>query len=262
VYLGVRRFAGFHGRKVLKMGQAFKGCWVLAAVAFLSFGTATHARADMILWYNGDADGINSYINQDNAQFHEVLYNDFNVTGNWVIDRVWSNNVFVNGPPASTTASWEIRTNMPTGTLVASGDGLATLTPTGFTVVGLTEYQVQVSGLSVSLSPGTYWLAVFPDDTNGGLAGNDTTSGANAVGTPAGNNGNLFDSTENPPGPPFGGPFAIDTSAGVAGSEGVVVPEPASMSLLGIGIACLAGYGWRRRLKKAPEVDNKSAQAI
>ena len=69
---------------------------------------------------------------------------------------------------------------------------------------------VQVSGLSVFLSPGTYWLAVWPDDTNGGFAGNDTTIGANAVGTPSGNNGNLYYTNEpsgtSADGPPFLGP--------------------------------------------------------
>jgi len=27
----------------------------------------------------------------------------------------------------------------------------------------------------------------------------------------------------------------------------VAVPEPSTLTLLGIGIACMAGYGWRRR---------------
>jgi hypothetical protein len=223
-----------------------KSCILGLTALVLLLGGAVQAKAGT-LWYNGDADGAVSYINQNNSSFQQILYNDFNVTGSgWVINSVWSNNIFTAGPPASTTAAWEIRMNMPTGTLVASGDALATLTPTGFTVFGSTEYQVLVSGLNVSLAPGTYWLAVYPDDTNGGFAGNDTTSGANAIGTPPGNNGNLYASFDG--GATFGGPFPIDTSAGVAGFAGSAVPEPATITLLGVGIAAMFAYRLRRRM--------------
>lgn len=190
------------------------------------------------LWYNGDADGGNFYINQNNSQFQQILYNDFVVPVTWHVNDVWSDNIFTSGPPAFTTASWEIRSNMPTGTLVASGDAAATLTPTGF----FGSYQVLVSGLNVTLAPGTYWLAVYPDDTNGGLAGNGTTSGANAVGTPPGNNGNLYGSLDG--GATFGGPYGIDTSAGIGGTT---TPEPGTLLMLGSGALGLAGV-IRRKL--------------
>ena len=196
------------------------------------------------LWYNGDADGINSFINQNDSNFVQVLYNDFVVPSGpgWIINYVWSNNIFTNGVPTSTTATWEIRSNMPTGTLVASGSGAATLTATGANVSGFAEYSVEVSGLNVILGSGTYWLAVYPNNSNGGLVGNDTTSGANAVGTPPGNNGNLFFSTNG--GASFAGPVGFDTSAGVGGT---VVPEPGSLALLGTGVLGLAGV-IRRKL--------------
>jgi hypothetical protein len=221
---------------------------VLAGMA----GVVTPSRADT-LWYNGDFDGVNSYINQNNAQFDQVLYNQFNVpAGGWVIGGVFSNDIFINGPPASTTATWEIRSGMNStgGTLVASGDAAATLTPTGFAPFGFPEQTVLVSGLNVSLAPGTYWLAVYPDDTNGGNAGIDTTSGANAIGTPAGT-GDVFFTTNQAN---FGdlGSFGFDGSAGVVGTATTsAVPEPATLTLLGIGIAGMAGFGWRRR-KQAP----------
>jgi hypothetical protein len=202
----------------------------------LALGATANAST---LWYNGDADGISSYVNQFDSNSRQILLNDFNVTGpGWTIQSVWSNNIWTNGAPSSTDATWQIRANMPTGTLIASGDSPATLTPTGFSPFGFTEYQVLVTGLNVALSPGTYWLAVYPDNSNGGEVGNDTTSGANAVGTPGGNNGNLFFTSDDANF--FGAP--LDTSAGVGGVVGISAPEPSSLVLLAAASTLLIGY--------------------
>jgi hypothetical protein len=200
------------------------------------------------LWYNGNPDGVDSFINQNNAQFSQVLYNQFNVTDpSWLIQSVWSNNIFIAGPPASTNATWEIWSGAPGGTLIASGDDPATLTQTGFTLtfasVQYPEYMVQVSGLNVQLNQGTYWLAVYPDNTNGDVAGNDTTSGDGAVGTPAGNGTSYFTA---------GGGYSVspnNTSAGVAGTALPAVPEPSTMAIAGLGALGLMAYGWRRRAR-------------
>jgi hypothetical protein len=45
--------------------------------------------------------------------------------------------------------------------------------------------------------------------------------------------------------PSFGGDFAINTLQLVTAPT--AVPEPASLALLGLGVASLAGYAWRRR---------------
>ncbi len=236
--------------------------FVFALTAALLSGSA-HAGT---LWYNGDADGVNSYTNQNNALAQEVLYNAFNVPApGWNVNSVWSNDVFTEGPPASTTATWAIYKDMggaSSGTIVATGDSLATLVPTG-TIINipglgfnnLTEYSVTVSGLDVHLVPGEYWLGVYPDNTNGGYVGNDETTGLNGIGTPTGGNHSLYATLT--PGPPQSGdpyfaatnplnnPQPYGTSAGIAGIT--AVPEPGTVTLLGLGALGLILLHRRRR---------------
>ena len=115
------------------------------------------------------------------------------------------------GPPATITtvfsdnllstvitgAEFEIRVGGPFGTLVASGSTQTpVVTPTGRSGFGYNEFIVEVTGLNLDLVPGDYWLNVAPIGNGTGRSLNTTTSGANCVGTPCGNDGmSWFDST-------------------------------------------------------------------
>jgi hypothetical protein len=94
-----------------------------------------------------------------------------------------------------TAADWEIRTGLSegnAGTLIASG---STSSPVVFPIwCGASNciYRVEVTGLNVSLPPGTYWLNVTPIGDGTGRSFNATTSGLHAVGSPPGNNQNAF----------------------------------------------------------------------
>jgi hypothetical protein len=52
------------------------------------------------------------------------------------------------------------------GTVLASGTSAATSTATGRAAFDLTEFTIQVTGLSLILTPGSYWMTVVPLCTN------------------------------------------------------------------------------------------------
>ena len=211
---------------------------VVLLVVICGLLTGINASADT-LWYNGNFDSRNSLSNEISTEIGQSnVYDDFIVPlgQTWTVTAVYSNDLmnFI-----SDSAEWQIRSGVSLnngGTLIASGT-----TPDVQTAVGsaldLTEYTVQVSVPNVVLTPGTYWLTVAPADTGSGRSFITTTSGAACVGLPCGNDGNSFwtsaDFDENFANPSDAlGPGTWDFSMGVIGT----VPEPASMTLLGLAI--------------------------
>jgi len=214
------------------------GGFVLAAICT--------ARADDILWYNGDLPSsgggtVNEQASNVGASF---VYDDFTVTdqAGWIVDRLWSNDAMqITG---ISQASWSIRSGMSVGnggTIVSSGIGFVTQTPTGRVnpAFDFAEYTIQISGLNIYLPSGTYWLSVAPlvGSDSGGLRKSyiSATTGANAVGTPPGNDAkSLFYSPWL--GYNYKSSFLDDYSMGVGGS---VVPEPSCSLLMAGGVLVL-----------------------
>src|ERR1700730_3662587 len=220
---------------------------VFFATAAFALNTSAIAQAPPgSLWYNGDFNGVNGLANERNTTITQAaVYEDFDVTGGpmWNVTAVFSDNL---ASTVVTGADWEIRTGISegnAGTLIASGTTNAPIvTPTGRSGFGYTEYMVEVTGLSITLNPlpvgQHYWLNVTPVGDGTGRSYNSTTSGANCVGTPCGNDmNNFFNSTY------FGAFFqpifteqSEDFSMGVIGS---VIPEPATIALLICGVGAL-----------------------
>ncbi len=161
--------------------------------------TGTPSCSPGPLWYNGDFNGVNGLANENNDSLSAgpiaSVYDDFIVPSGpaWNVTSVFSDNLLNTNV---TGATWEIRQGVAEGTggtLIASG---MTMTPvvtlTGRSGFGFNEFMVEVIGLNVSLPPGTYWLNVTPIGDLTGRSFDSTTSGANCVGMPCGNDLNAF----------------------------------------------------------------------
>jgi hypothetical protein len=92
----------------------------------------------------------------------------------WAVTGLFSNNlssygVLDQGTEPTSVAFWSINEGAfagNPGTVVGSGTVPATSTQTGRAAFGDYEYTVQVTGLSLTLSSGSYWMTVVPICTN------------------------------------------------------------------------------------------------
>jgi hypothetical protein len=230
-------------------------CGLFAAA--LSLFSINGASAQ-VLWYNGDNNGVTGLFSTNSnsySGYSGLVYDDFTVTssGGWQVEGVYGNFLL---PGAVSNANWAILSGVSAGnggTVVASGTSSVSLTAIG-TEGSSTLYKLAVTGLNFNLAPGTYWLGLQPISSTG-YGYLVTTSGANAIGTPAGNDGNAF-WTEASLGIPLDGlnfksttsvaSNLDDFSLGVTGVP-ANVPEPSSWALTFVCVGLLAYLRTRSR---------------
>jgi hypothetical protein len=213
--------------------------------AFPAFAATTY-------WYNGDYDGNDALLNEQGGTLGTSLtYDDFIVGPAGVtLTGLFSNDFLPTGITV-TQAYWEIRSGVSVGnggTLLASGT-TASITNTDLGIADSTFelFNVESDIAPVTLSQGTYWLTFAPvlPTFDAYVA---TTSGANAIGSPAANDGDSF-TNSSARGLNFVTGFSQiptggDVPGGVDFSEGLFTgssaPEPSTGVLVG-GAAILAG---------------------
>jgi hypothetical protein len=214
---------------------------ILMVILLASASTVSRSQ---LLWYNGDFNGATAFINAKNSNDKDArIYDDFIVPAGetWHLTAVFSNDVM---DFDTALYDWEIRQGVSAGdggTLLYSGEGGEKRIATGRTFSGIPEYTLTVP-VSLTLGEGTYWLMVRPVGTGTGSAYLTSTSGANAVGTPPGNDGNSFytnpvNSTYFVPAIRVSG--AGDFSMGILGGDPRdPTPEPGPLGIaIGAGLA-------------------------
>ncbi len=235
---------------------------LLSLFVVLLFGTGILASAQCpsgCLFYGGDFDpnnpNANGLANENDLivggnPYGAATYQNFVVGGQgWNVTGLFTNNLSYLTPSSS---YWEIRSGVSEGNggiLVASGTASGSnfsQTPTGRGGFGYPEYTDLVSGLSVNLPAGVYWLAAVPEcPTCEARSFNSNTFGLNSVGTQVSNlqyfncaffGSNFTNANDEGIFPTF--------SSGVLGSE---VPEPSSLIMLGSSLIAVGGVARRGR---------------
>lgn len=217
------------------------------------------AYADNLYFYGGDwepndpnANGLSNETDSTlgGSPYGSAIYQNFVASTAIRVTGLFTNNLISYVP---TSGYWEIRSGVSEGnggTLIASGTGSVSNTPTGRSGFGLDEYNNTVSGLDVNLGGGQiYWLAVVPTcpSCDGRSFNTNSLHALNAVGTQISNQQYWNSSFQ-------GANFLNANNAGVfpTFSSGVyateVVPEPSSMIMLGSGLLAVAGVVRRRLL--------------
>ncbi|MCS6953661.1 MAG: PEP-CTERM sorting domain-containing protein [Bryobacterales bacterium] len=219
-------------------------CGIGLAVCLAAFP----ASGSAILWYNGSIEGVWTVVahGRDLSQDF-ALYDNFSVPSvGWLVSEIFADNDVWDEGALSTHflgADYEIRRGLAPGnggTLVAFGYAV----PASWSrMIGPGNgYRLSVTGLSIALGPGEYWLMLRPVfstnfDSRRWPVYLHLTRGTNGVNAVLDDKWFVYSGSA---GVNFRQERFHDTSMGLRGEP---LPEPATLGLVACGLA----LAWARR---------------